>query len=108
MKIREIIAILNRMRGDGIVSRYAIGGAVAATFHLEPIATLDVDVFVPVTRQPGRQIAMLTPIYEYLKARGATMEGEYIVPRTRRASFSSSSRVSLTLLASRALFAGTV
>jgi hypothetical protein len=44
VNIREAIATINQMQADGVVERYAIGGAVGATFYLEPIATLDVDV----------------------------------------------------------------
>jgi len=29
------------MQADGVVQRYAIGGAVGATFYLKPVATLD-------------------------------------------------------------------
>lgn len=79
MTIREVVATLNRMRAEGVISRYAIGGAVGATFYLEPIATLDIDVFVPIEPRPGLQIAALAPIYNYLTARGCTIEGEYIV-----------------------------
>lgn len=46
MRIREVIVALNQMQADGIVARYAIGGAVGATFYLEPVSTLDVDVFI--------------------------------------------------------------
>ena len=67
------------MRAEGVISRYAIGGAVGATFYLEPIATLDIDIFVPIGPRPGQQIATLAPIYDYLTARGCTIEGEYIV-----------------------------
>ena len=31
------------MRTDGVIGKYAIGGAVGATFYLEPSATLDID-----------------------------------------------------------------
>jgi hypothetical protein len=34
------------MQADGVIDQYAIGGAVGATFYLEPVATLDIDVFV--------------------------------------------------------------
>ena len=44
MSIRDAIIVLNQMRADGVIERYAIGGAVGATFYLEPVATLDVDV----------------------------------------------------------------
>ena len=79
MKIREVIATLNRMRADGVITRYAIGGAVGATFYLEPIATLDIDVFVPLQPSSGHRIASLSPIYSYVTARGCRLEGEYVV-----------------------------
>jgi tetrahydromethanopterin S-methyltransferase subunit A len=45
LNIREAIAAINQMQSDGVIERYAIGGAVGATFYLEPIATLDVGTF---------------------------------------------------------------
>ena len=45
MNIREVIATINQMQADGVIERYAFGDAVGATFYLEPIATLDVDIF---------------------------------------------------------------
>jgi len=44
--IKEVIETINRMQTDGVIERYAIGGAVGATFYIEPAATFDVDVFV--------------------------------------------------------------
>lgn len=67
------------MQADGIIDRYAIGGAVGATFYLEPVATLDVDVFITFRPETGRLIVSPQPIFEYLKSRGGTMQGEYIV-----------------------------
>lgn len=66
------------MQADGVIYHYAIGGAVAATFYLEPAATLDVDVFV-LLANPGGALVSLTPIYEYLKARGGIEDREHIV-----------------------------
>lgn len=43
MSISQIIALVNQMESDGVIERYAIGGAVGATFYLEPVSTLDVD-----------------------------------------------------------------
>ena len=79
MNIRETIAAINRMQAEGVIERYAIGGAVGATFYLEPVATLDVDVFVTFRAEAGRLVISPQPIFEYLKARGGTMQGEYIV-----------------------------
>jgi len=44
MGIREVIAPINQMQSDGVIERYAIGGAVGATFYHEPVATPDVDI----------------------------------------------------------------
>src|SRR3989442_10117049 len=67
------------MQADGVIERYAIGGAVGATFYLEPVATLDVDVFINFRPEAGRLLTSPQPIFDYLKARGGKMEGEYIV-----------------------------
>lgn len=79
MKVKQILALVNQMQGDGVIERYAIGGAVGATFYLEPIATLDVDIFVAFRPEPGRLLVSPLPIIEYLRARGCTLQGEYII-----------------------------
>jgi hypothetical protein len=79
MVIKEVIVTINRMQADGVIERYAIGGAVGATFYLEPVATLDVDIFVAFRSESGSFIVSPQPVFDYLKARGGTMEGEYIV-----------------------------
>ena len=79
MGIKEVIETINRMKADGVIERYAIGGAVGATFYLEPVATLDVDVFVELHIPPGSQLVSPEPIFKYLRDRGCKMEGEHIV-----------------------------
>ena len=79
MKIKDVIATINQMLRAGVIERYAIGGAVGATFYLEPVATLDVDIFVAFHPQPGRLLAGPQPIFDYLTQRGAIVEGEYLV-----------------------------
>jgi len=71
--------MINGMQAAGVIERYAIGGAVAATFYLEPVATLDVDVFVEFHTEPGSQMISPEPIFRYLRDRGCGMEGEHIV-----------------------------
>jgi hypothetical protein len=56
VSMREVITAINGMEKDGIIDRYAIGGAVGATFYLEPVATLDVDVFVAFAPDGGQLI----------------------------------------------------
>ena len=77
--MRTTLQSINRMQADGIIDKYAIGGAVGATFYLEPAATLDVDIFVTLPTAPGGLLLSVSPIYEYLKAKGGTLEDEHIV-----------------------------
>ena len=79
MNIKEVIATINQMQADGIIDRYAIGGAVGATFYLEPVDTLDVDIFVVLHALPGSRIVSPKPIFDYLTVHGCRIEGEYIV-----------------------------
>jgi hypothetical protein len=74
--MRQTLAIIDKLHADGVLGPYAIGGAVGATFYLEPIATLDVDVFV--LFQPAPVILTLTPIYEACARLGYRAEGEAI------------------------------
>lgn len=79
MSIRDVIIAINQLEADGVIDRYAIGGAVGATFYLEPVATLDVDVFVAFRSEPGQLLATPKPIFDYLAARGWPMKGEYVM-----------------------------
>jgi hypothetical protein len=77
--VKATIESINQMQADGIIGNYAIGGAVGATFYLEPAATLDVDIFVTPPTAPGGLLLSHGPIYDYLKARGGTVEDEPMV-----------------------------
>lgn len=77
--MKATLQIINQMQADGVIGQYAIGGAVGATFYLEPAATLDIDVFVSLQPSPGSSFLSLTPIYDYLAARGFKSENEHIV-----------------------------
>jgi hypothetical protein len=79
VSLKDVITAINAMRRDGVIERYSIGGAVGATFYLEPVATLDVDVFVGFAHDRGRLTISPQPVFDYLKARGASVEGEYLV-----------------------------
>lgn len=62
-----------------IIGDYAIGGAVGATFYLQPMATEDLDIFVVLPATPGSSLLTLSPIYEALRAQGCEVEGAHIV-----------------------------
>jgi len=61
--------VLNELEKHGVFSRYAIGGAMAATFYTEPFLTFDLDVFVVLPRTPGGLLT-LVPLYDALRTRG--------------------------------------
>ncbi len=77
--MEKIFAIINQMEAEGVIGRYAIGGAVGAIFWLEPIFTKDLDVFVALPTAAGGTLLTLGPIYDYLLARGFTPHGQFIV-----------------------------
>lgn len=79
MAIKDAIQTINRMQSDGVIERYAIGGAVGATFYLEPVATLDVDVFVEFHTEPGSRVVSPEHIFNYLRDRSCKMEGDHVV-----------------------------
>ena len=78
MAMQRIFAELEAALTDGIISRYAIGGAVGATFYIEPSATQDVDVFVLFNHAPTLLVS-LTSIYAYFTKRGAVVQDEHVV-----------------------------
>ena len=74
MDIKKTYMVLNRMEADGVIARYAVGGAVGATFYLEPAETFDVDVFVVLHPKPGQLLVTLEDIYAYLETQGCQVD----------------------------------
>jgi hypothetical protein len=74
--MQKTLAILNEMESAGLVERYAIGGAMAGFFYAEAVVTEDLDAFVLLKTSGG--LITLTPIYDFLKQRGATEEREHL------------------------------
>ena len=77
--MRRVFSVINEMKRDGVIESYAVGGAVAAIFYIEPSSTMDVDIFVALKPYPGKVVLSLEPIYDYLTAKGATVEDEHLV-----------------------------
>lgn len=59
---------------DGVIEQYAIGGAVAALFYIEPINTNDLDIFFHV-KDPSAGLDILAPLYKYLAGLGYQGKG---------------------------------
>lgn len=70
--MKATLRVINRMRADGIIGAYAIGGAVGALFYTEPTDTEDIDVFVSFGPPQTGEIVSLSPIYTYLANLGYT------------------------------------
>ena len=74
------IRVLNEMVADGIVEAYALGGAMAAVFYVEPVATFDLDVFVllpPAERD--HLVVTLEKQNRWLSDRGYRASGEHVM-----------------------------
>src|SRR6266404_4489733 len=77
--MKTTLQVINQMQADGVIGKYAIAGAVGATFYLEPSATLDIDIFISIEKAPGSSLISIAPIYDYLTSRGGKIEKEYII-----------------------------
>ena len=76
-RMRLALQALNDVERGRLLRRYAIGGAMGATFYLEPVSTFDLDIFVVFPQE--QLIQTLTPICEFLRARGYQPHGESVV-----------------------------
>ena len=68
--MQAVCDVLERLLNEGVLSRYAIGGATAAGFHGEPLATRDIDVFVFLEPKPGALLVTLEPVFQRLEEIG--------------------------------------
>ncbi len=75
--MRDTLSEINALRTAGLIGQWAIGGAMGATFYLEPVSTYDLDIFVIFEGAP--LILTLSPIYDFLKARGHTADGDAVI-----------------------------
>lgn len=75
--MEKTLHVINQMETDGVIGRYAIGGAVAAARYIEPMQTYDLHVLVifPSTKS---SLLLLSPIYDYLTQRGYLVPGETV------------------------------
>lgn len=74
----EVIRALNKIKAAGVISDYAIGGAIAASFYIEAVNTEDVDAFVFMSAPEGSLLLSLSPIYEALTHLGGVIRKEYV------------------------------
>ncbi|MBM3333065.1 hypothetical protein FJY63_00220 [Candidatus Sumerlaeota bacterium] len=74
----QTLKVLNDLEKKHVIERYAIGGAIAAIFYMEPILTYDLDIFVLLPESPTGLI-VLSPVYEYLRRKGYKEHKEHVL-----------------------------
>ncbi len=72
----EVARLLEDMVKAGVITRYAVFGAVAQMRYTESVATLDADILVGVPE--AQSLDLLSPIYTFCRERGYSAEGEAI------------------------------
>ena len=76
--MEKAIKVLNALEKKGLITRYAIGGGIAALFYMEPVFTYDLDVFIRLPEETGPLMDM-GPIYAFLKEKGYAAHKEHVV-----------------------------
>ncbi len=71
--MRDVAVLLQQMLSAGVITNYAVFGAVAQMRYTEAVVTDDADVIVSLPGAVG-----LDPIYEYCRARGLSPKGQYL------------------------------
>jgi len=76
--MEKTLKVLNQLEKSGLLSRFAIGGAIAVLFHAEPVLTYDMDIYCFLPEQAGRWVT-LSPIYEFLRKQGYREHKEHVL-----------------------------
>lgn len=76
--MEQTLKVLNELTGSRLVRQYAIGGAMGAFFYAEAVITEDLDAFI-LLGLPADGLITLSPVYEFLKSRGAQEQREHLL-----------------------------
>lgn len=76
--MRRTLKVINELKEKGFFKDYAIGGGIATLFYVEPFFTYDLDIFI-VVESPSETIIDLSPMFDYLRAKGYEWKGEHII-----------------------------
>jgi hypothetical protein len=77
--MERTVKVLNEMRTERVILDYALGGAVAALFFIEPIETHDLDVFISLPESGNAPLLSLDDLYRYLSGKGYVAAEEHVV-----------------------------
>jgi hypothetical protein len=72
VSLRKSIAVIAKLKEQGVLEEYAISGAVAALNYIEPFLTADLDILISVGDLESRKsgLVLLKPIEEALAKMG--------------------------------------
>jgi hypothetical protein len=76
--LADVLKVLADMQAENIIEDFAIGGAVAAILHYEPISTIDLDIFFFLSEKQSGLILSLDKIYDFAKRKGFEFDSEFI------------------------------
>ncbi len=75
--LAEILRAANELVAAKLIGDYALGGALAAIYYVEPFTTYDADIFfIPADKS---LTAGVPAIYEHLQSRGWQGRGEHLL-----------------------------
>jgi len=78
VSFRDALLAIHGLRKDGVITEYAIGGAMAISFWSEPVSTFDVDVFALLPPTSGPMVS-LEPLYTWASRHGHAIQQEHII-----------------------------
>jgi predicted nucleotidyltransferase len=74
--MEKTLKVIRELKKNGAIKDYAIGGAIAALYYVEPLLTYDLDIFfIPVEES----LDVLSPIYNHLKKIGYKTHKEHMI-----------------------------
>src|ERR1035438_10113042 len=79
LPLAEVLEAANGLVAAGLIEDWALGGALAAIYYVEPFTTYDADIFF-IPKDRGLT-AGIREIYAHLQAQGWQVEREHLVIR---------------------------
>jgi hypothetical protein len=79
LPLAEVLRAANDLAKAGLIQDWALGGALAAIYYVEPFTTYDADIFF-IPKDKGLT-AGIPAIYAFLQSRGWQWEREHLLVR---------------------------
>jgi len=79
LPLADVLRAANGLVTAGLIEDWALGGALAAIYYVEPFTTYDADIFF-IPKDPGLA-AGIPAIYAHLQGQGWEVESEHLLIR---------------------------